>query len=511
MKRKLWLLAIPAVLCAFAFAAACTQPEETQATEYKVVYMNGDEKFGSFTVKSGDALPTPEGTPERADTAEFGYTFAGWTDEKNGTAEDIIDLGTVTSVTSDLTYYAVYSATPRTYTVTFVDGLTGDTIVSQEVAYGGDATAPTAPEHEGYRFTGWDGDYTSVDGRTTVTAVYEKISYTLTYNVLGKENTEDFEFGAALDGLKAPAAVPAGLTFVEWQAENAEGELVAVEEAYPNGMPAEDITITAKFEVDWTGIDINAQNAVYGGTAVVVLPVNTALSYTYKWHDGSAAQSYTYKAAGANSLEVEVTATYSVDGKVAVTETKEFAATANVAKADLTVGVSVANAADGKLVYGTAPQLALSFNGIKNGDEELFNKNYTATYTDEATDKVVADAAKLPVGEYSVQVAIATQNYNVAYARATEFEVTPKNITISVAANNITYGQATDYELTAEGLVYGEDSTVLADGKVVIKNAEGKEVSGILPAGDYTVSLSGYTNGNYNVTLGSAKFTVAKA
>lgn len=511
MKRKLWLLAIPAVLCAFAFAAACAQPEETQITEYKVVYMNGDEKFGSFTVKSGDALPTPEGTPERADTAEFGYTFAGWTDEENGTAEDIIDLETVTSVTSDLTYYAVYSATPRTYTVTFVDGVTHKTISTQEVAYGGDATLPAAPEHEGYKFKGWEGDYTEVDGRTTVTAVYEKISYTLTFDVFGEEDTCELEFGAALNGLKAPAAVPVGLTFVEWQAENAEGELVAVEEAYPNGMPAEDITITAKFVVDWTGIDINAQNAVYGGTAVVVLPVNTALSYTYKWHDGSAAQSYTYKAAGAISLEVEVTATYSVGGKVAVTETKEFAATANVAKADLTVGVSVANAADGKLVYGTAPQLALSFDGIKNGDEELLNKNYTVTYTDEATDKVVADAAKLPVGEYSVQVAIATQNYNVAYARATEFEVAPKNVTISVAADDITYGQPTNYKLTAEGFAYGEDISVLAGGKIVIKNADGTEVSGILPAGDYTVSLSGYTNGNYSVTLGSADFSVAKA
>ena len=510
MKRKLWLLAIPAVFCSLAFAAACTQPEEIQVTEYKVVYMNGDEEFDSFTVRSGDALPLPDGTPERADTAEFGYTFAGWTDEENGTAEDIIDLGTVTSVTSDLTYYAVYSATPRTYTVTFVDGLTGDTIVSQEVAYGGDATAPTAPEHEGYRFTGWDGDYTSVDGRTTVTAVYEKISYTLTFDVFGEEDTCELEFGAALDELKAPAAVPVGLTFIEWQAENAEGELVAVEEAYPGGMPAEDITVTAKFAVDWTGVAINSTNAVYGGSASVNLPASAALTFTYKWSDGTTANTYTYKAAGTQQLSVEVTAAYAAGGTTLLSQTKTFTATADVAKAGLDVSVTVTNANGGVLTYGTAPQVTFTATGYVNGDEELAQDSFTATYA--FVNDTPADGAKLGVGSYTVSATIDSQNYT-ANCTPANIRVAAKEIAVNVTANDITYGENADTKVVTDNsqFAYGEDISVLAGGKIVIKNAEGKEVSGILPAGDYTVELSGYTNSNYNVTLGSAEFTVNKA
>lgn len=36
-----------------------------------------------------------------------------------------------------------------------MDGLTGETLESQTVAYGQDAAAPEAPAHEGYTFTGW--------------------------------------------------------------------------------------------------------------------------------------------------------------------------------------------------------------------------------------------------------------------------------------------------------------------------------------------------------------------
>lgn len=514
MKRKLWLPAIPVVFCSLAFAAACTQPEEIQVTEYKVVYMNGDEEFDSFTVKSGDALPLPDGTPERADTAEFGYTFAGWTDEENGTAEDIIDLGTVTSVTSDLTYYAVYSATPY-YTVTFVDGLNNNQTISEvKVLAGGDATAPAAPEHEGYRFAGWDGDYTDISGRTTVVAKYEKLSYTLTYSVLGSSYTEDFEFGAALDRLAAPAEVPAGLTFVEWQAENSEGELVAVEEVYPNpnGMPAKDITVTAKFAVDWDwmGVAINTTNAVYGGSASVNLPASTALTFTYKWSDGTTANTYAYKAAGTQQLSVEVTAAYAEGGTTLISQTKTFPATAEVAKAKLDVSVTVTNANGGVLTYGTVPQVKFEAKGYVNGDEELAQDAFAATYA--FGNGNPADGAKLGVGSYTVSAIIDSQNYT-ANCTPAKIRVAAKNIAVNVAAEDITYGENPDTQVTADKsqFAYGEDISVLAGGKVVIKNADGTEVSGILPAGEYTVELSGYTNTNYKVTLNSAEFTVNKA
>lgn len=43
---------------------------------------------------------------------------------------------------------------PITFTVTFVDGITGETLDTQTVTYGQDAAAPQAPQHEGYTFSG---------------------------------------------------------------------------------------------------------------------------------------------------------------------------------------------------------------------------------------------------------------------------------------------------------------------------------------------------------------------
>lgn len=70
----------------------------------------------------------------------------------------------------------------ETFTVTFVDGYTKETISTVEVTAGEAAEAPEAPEHEGYLFTGWDKDFSSVTESMTVTAQYEKVKvYTVTF------------------------------------------------------------------------------------------------------------------------------------------------------------------------------------------------------------------------------------------------------------------------------------------------------------------------------------------
>lgn len=277
-------------------------------------------------------------------------------------------------------------------------------------------------------------------------------------------------------------------------------------------MPAEDITVTAKFAVDWDwmGVAINTTNAVYGGSASVNLPASAALTFTYKWSDGTTANTYTYKAAGTQQLSVEVTAAYAAGGTTLLSQTKTFTATADVAKAGLDVSVTVTNANGGVLTYGTAPQVTFTATGYVNGDEELAQDSFTATYA--FVNDTPADGAKLGVGSYTVSATIDSQNYT-ANCTPANIRVAAKEIAVNVTANDITYGENADTKVVTDNsqFAYGEDISVLAGGKIVIKNAEGKEVSGILPAGDYTVELSGYTNSNYNVTLGSAEFTVNKA
>ena len=85
--------------------------------------------------------------------------------------------------TADKQYYADFIDVVRRYTVTFLDW-NGSTIDSQEVAYGESAIAPVNPEREGYTFTGWDKDFSHVEGDMVITAQYEQNSTPITYTIL---------------------------------------------------------------------------------------------------------------------------------------------------------------------------------------------------------------------------------------------------------------------------------------------------------------------------------------
>lgn len=90
-----------------------------------------------------------------------------------------LSVGTVSSYTfSKLTTGHTIRAEFEsiTFTVTFVDGITGETLDTQTVAYGRDTAAPQAPQHEGCTFSGWDAAFTNVRSDLTVTAQYDKNS-----------------------------------------------------------------------------------------------------------------------------------------------------------------------------------------------------------------------------------------------------------------------------------------------------------------------------------------------
>ncbi len=95
-----------------------------------------------------------------------GHTFVRWDDDG-------------VFITDDLTITAEYGI--NTYTVTFVDGVTGETIDQQQVTYGEAAQAPAYAEHEGYHFTGWSGDFDAISADTTITAQYARNAYQVTF------------------------------------------------------------------------------------------------------------------------------------------------------------------------------------------------------------------------------------------------------------------------------------------------------------------------------------------
>lgn len=105
---------------------------------------------------------TPPSNPNRT-----GYTFSGWS-------------GNYTNVTSNTEVTATY--TVNSYTVTFKDW-DGTTLKTETVNYQGSATAPSNPSRTGYTFSGWDKGYTNVTSNLTVTATYtlDTVYYTVTF------------------------------------------------------------------------------------------------------------------------------------------------------------------------------------------------------------------------------------------------------------------------------------------------------------------------------------------
>lgn len=66
------------------------------------------------------------------------------------------------------------------YNVKFVD-YDGRVVSEQTVEQGMDATMPAPLSREGYRFIGWDKAFTNIQGNTTITALYEVITYDVVF------------------------------------------------------------------------------------------------------------------------------------------------------------------------------------------------------------------------------------------------------------------------------------------------------------------------------------------
>lgn len=116
---------------------------------------------------------TYSGSPTRDQTAQYTFTFVGWSTEQDASA----NVPSATrAVYADRTVYAAYSRVVRTYTVRFLNGSTVLQTVSN-VAYGSNATytGSTPSKGEDYQFTGWDPLPTSITGDTDCAAQFRDL------------------------------------------------------------------------------------------------------------------------------------------------------------------------------------------------------------------------------------------------------------------------------------------------------------------------------------------------
>ena len=407
------------------------------------------------------------------------------------------------TVTQNVTFYAVFEAhekqppAPVEYTVTFIDGVTQQVLKTEKVPAGGSATAPQAPQHVGYEFSHWQGDYQNVTARTDVTAVYVQKQYTLVRHYLGKQVTQTLHYGDAIPAESLES--PVGLNFLGWFADSDCTQPVS--EVYPDGMPDAEgaVEVYAGYEVDLSSAVINLPaNPVYGDSVTLSLPNTENVAFSYKWQTAAGAMegaSFSFEGAGSQTVTAVVTANY-MDGLV-ITQ-KTLSATAKVAKRPLQITLD----AEKEIIYGQTAQPVVTVTGLLERDSELKN-NVTAD--------IVCDGDKLAVGQYSVTVtAHGLDNYSYTLPSAS-LTVKRAPLKVTVSANNVTYGEEADVNYSVTGFVYGEDESVLG-GSIVYTYQKDSEnyTQSVFTVGNYTVTASGLSADNYDFNYTQASFEVSK-
>lgn len=247
---------------------------------------------GTVTTKELEygATPVYEGTPSKADTAQYDYKFTGWDKE-------------IATVTGDTTYTAQFSPTLRSYTVTWVN-IGGGALGSDTVEYGKTPVYQGAtPVYDGvaeegktYTFTGWTPAISTVSGDVTYTAAYSTadVQYMVTFNNNGTVTEQKVDHG---DAVSAPAdPTRDGFRFDGWYLG---------EEKYDFSTPITDnITLTAKWvkqvTVTFDVAGIADQTFDIGGKATAPAAPSQTGKVFLGWYLGNA--EYDFDAAVSESI-----------------------------------------------------------------------------------------------------------------------------------------------------------------------------------------------------------------
>ena len=222
-----------------------------------------------YTYGVGATLPT--------DVTRTGYTFKGWYYNENLTGSPVTAIGD--TETGNKEYWAKWEINQYTVTVKPENG-EADITITQD--YGTPITAPADPTREGYTFIGWDREIptTMPAEDMTVTAQWEINRYTITFDTNGGSEIAPItqDYGTEITAPDNPTRK--GYTFKGWDKE------------IPETMPAENITVTAQWEINrYTitfdtagGSEIAPITQDYGTN--ITAPANpTRKGYTFKGWD----------------------------------------------------------------------------------------------------------------------------------------------------------------------------------------------------------------------------------
>lgn len=274
---------------------------------YDAMYVaqNVDYKVNVYTMGLDGNYGEPEVLSYTA-TADSSVTYPAA--EKTGftIADNSVLSGTV-APDGSLVLSVYYSRNQYTFK-TVVDGVEAPVTYY----YGADIEAPAAPVKEGYTFVKWDATIpaTMPARDVTVTAVFKINQYTITFVTDGGTAVAPItqDYGTAVTAPSAPTKV--GYTFAGW------------DKAIPETIPAEDMTITAKWTVNQYTITFNTDGGSdvapitqdYG-TAVAAPAAPTKAGYSFAgWYKDGVAYTFTTMPAE----DITLTAKWSTDSHNAI-------------------------------------------------------------------------------------------------------------------------------------------------------------------------------------------------
>ena len=134
---------------------------EENSPKFTITWKNDDGSIIDQTEVSYGQIPT-HAVPVKPATAQYTYTFAGWTPE-------------VVAVTGDATYTATYTSELRKYTITFLDE-DGNILCEDEWEYGSmpfcEEPTKAADNDYTYTFAGWNPEVVTVTSDATYTATF---------------------------------------------------------------------------------------------------------------------------------------------------------------------------------------------------------------------------------------------------------------------------------------------------------------------------------------------------
>ncbi|MBR3565567.1 MAG: T9SS type A sorting domain-containing protein [Paludibacteraceae bacterium] len=254
---------------------------------YTITWKNGSTTLETDTDVPYGTTPTYDGaTPTKAKTAEFTYTFDGWTPA-------------VAAVSGAQTYTAHFASTVNKYTITFLDG-DNNVFATQTLDYGATPTAPagtptktsTAQYH--YTFDSWPA-FTTVTGDKSYKATFTNVLRQYDIHFVNYDGTElqtvTLNYNTAAATVKTsyteptptkPSSVSENYTFKGWTPTVV---AVTAEATYTAEYTASARKYTIRF-VNYDGTELQSGSLAYGATptysgSTPTRPDDATYSYTF--------------------------------------------------------------------------------------------------------------------------------------------------------------------------------------------------------------------------------------